>query len=248
MTESQANAPAPRELTIVSLFPRDMNIYGDSGNVLALERRARAHGFGPRVVEVNRAADFPEAPDLIIGGGGQDSGQDRVVAELAELGPRLRELADGGTPMLLICGLYQLFGHRFVTNTGRELPGIGVLDVETRGTEERLIGNVVLDSAEFGEVIGYENHSGYTTLGPDATPLGTVTLGSGNDATSGAEGARRDAVIGSYLHGSLLPKNPAISDFLIGRAAERRYGSFAPAAIDDTTAERARASAKRRPR
>lgn len=248
MTETAAPVTEPRELTIVSLFPRDMNIYGDSGNVLALERRARAHGFAPRVVEVDSAAAFPEQVDLIIGGGGQDSGQDRVVGELAQLGPRLRELADDGAPMLLICGMYQLFGHRFVTIGGRELTGIGVLDVETRGTDERLIGNVVLDSAEFGQVVGYENHSGYTTLGPGATPLGTVTLGAGNDATSGAEGARRGAVIGSYLHGSLLPKNPAISDYLIGRAAERRYGSFVPAEIDDTTAERARASAQARPR
>lgn len=238
----------PRELTIVSLFPREMNIYGDSGNVRAIERRAAAHGFAPRVVAVNAAAEFPERADILVGGGGQDSGQGRVAAELAALAPRLRELAAAGAPMLMICGMYQLFGHRFVTHTGEELAGIGVLDVETRGSGERLIGNVVVESPDFGEIIGYENHSGHTFLGPAARPLGRVTLGAGNDPDSGAEGARVGNVIGSYLHGSLLPKNPALTDFLVGTAAERRYGAFVPAAIDDATAERARASAKRRPR
>lgn len=237
-----------RELVIVSLYPREMNIYGDRGNILALTRRAKAHGYTPTVVEVNAGDPFPEQVDIVIGGGGQDSGQVRVAADLVARAGEIRQLAESGTPMLLICGLYQLFGHRFVTATGEELPGIGVLDVETRGGETRMIGNVVVDSLEFGEIIGYENHSGNTVVGPKSTPLGRVVQGAGNNPHDGVEGARSGNVLGSYLHGALLPKNPAISDFLIASAAERRYGSFEPRAGRDDTAERARESAKRRPR
>lgn len=248
MSAASTTGETPRELVIVSLYPRDMNIYGDRGNVLALERRARAHGFAPRVVEVNPGDPFPETVDLVVGGGGQDSGQGRVAADLVARRDAIRALAEDGVPMLMVCGLYQLFGHRFITHTGEELAGIGVLDVETRGGTERMIGNIVLDTAEFGEIIGYENHSGNTTLGPGSTPLGTVLQGAGNNPSDGVEGARTGNVIGSYLHGSLLPKNPALSDFLIGEAARRRYGAFEPRAEIGETVLQARASAKRRPR
>ncbi len=236
------------ELIIASLYPRDMNIYGDRGNVLSLARRARAQGFEPRVVEVNPGDVMPEHVDMVLGGGGQDSGQGRVAKDLAQRQAVIRDLALDGTPMLMVCGLYQLFGHRFITHTGDELIGIGVLDVETRGGAERMIGNIVLNSDEFGEVIGYENHSGDTTLGPGSRPLGRVVQGAGNNPRDGVEGARSENVIGTYLHGSLLPKNPALSDFLIGVAAKRRYGSFTPLAGEDETVRRARESAKRRPR
>lgn len=245
--ESPENVESP-ELVIVSLYPRDMNIYGDRGNVLALTRRARAHGFAPRVVEVNPGDELPGRVDVVIGGGGQDSGQGRVARDLALRADEMRSLAEAGTPMLMICGLYQLFGHRFVTHTGEELTGIGILDVETRGGAERMIGNVVLDTEEFGEIIGYENHSGHTRLGAGSRPLGRVVQGAGNNPDDGTEGARTANVIGSYLHGALLPKNPAIGDFLIGEAARRRYGSFEPRAGVGETVARARESAKRRPR
>jgi CobQ-like glutamine amidotransferase family enzyme len=237
-----------RELVIVSLYPRDMNIYGDRGNILSLTRRVRAHGFTPRVVEINEGDPLPADADIFIGGGGQDSGQVRVANDLAARADEFRALADDGAPMLLVCGLYQLFGHRFVTSTGETLKGIGVLDVETRGGDKRMIGNVVEESDEFGEIIGYENHSGNTVVGSGSVPLGKVIQGEGNIPNDGTEGARTHNVIGTYLHGSLLPKNPAISDFLIGTAAKRRYGSFEPKAGRDETVERARAAAKRRPR
>jgi CobQ-like glutamine amidotransferase family enzyme len=236
------------ELVIVSLYPRDMNIYGDRGNVLALTRRAREHGFEPRVVEVNPGDALPERIDIVIGGGGQDSGQSRVAADLLLRGDEIRALAADGVPMLMICGLYQLFGRRFITHTGEELTGIGVLDVETRGGDTRMIGNIVLEAEGLGEVIGYENHSGNTVLGSGSRPLGRVLQGDGNNPRDGVEGARTGNVIGSYLHGSLLPKNPAISDFLIGEAVRRRYGSFVPRAGANPTVERARSSAKKRPR
>lgn len=236
------------EIVIASLYPRDMNIYGDRGNVLSLARRTRAQGFTPRVIDVNPGDALPEHLDIVIGGGGQDSGQNRVAKDLAQRADTIRDLATDGTPMLMVCGLYQLFGHRFITNTGDELVGIGVLDVETRGGDERMIGNIVLDSEQFGEIIGYENHSGDTTLGSGSQPLGRVVQGAGNNPRDGVEGARTANVIGTYLHGSLLPKNPTLSDFLIGEAATRRYGSFTPIAGSDETVRRARESAKRRPR
>lgn len=239
---------ADRELVVVSLYPRDMNIYGDRGNVLALMRRARAHGFAPRLVEVNPGDPLPERVDILLGGGGQDSGQGRVAPDLLTKGEQLRALAAEGVPMLVICGLYQLFGHRFITHTGDELTGIGVLDVETRGGDTRMIGNILVESDEFGEIVGYENHSGDTVLGAGSQPLGRVVRGAGNNPRDGVEGARSHQVIGSYLHGSLLPKNPQISDALIAAAARRRYGSFVPRAGDDPTAQRAREAAKRRPR
>lgn len=241
-------AAEQQELVIVSLYPRDMNIYGDRGNVLALTRRAHAHGLTPRVIEVNPGDPWPEQVDIVIGGGGQDSGQGRVAVDLQTRAEQLRSLAEAGVPMLMVCGLYQLFGHRFITHTGEELTGIGVLDVETRGGDTRMIGNVVLDSQEFGEVIGYENHSGNTRVGSGSRPIGRVLQGDGNNPDDGTEGARTGNVIGTYLHGSLLPKNPAISDFLIGEAMRRRTGSFTPIAGADETAVRARAAAKRRPR
>jgi CobQ-like glutamine amidotransferase family enzyme len=150
--------------------------------------------------------------------------------------------------MLMICGLYQLFGHVFRTHEGQEMTGISVLDVETYATEKRLIGNIVTFSEQFGEIIGYENHSGHTFLGPSATALGVVRSGEGNNTRDDTEGARAHNVIGSYLHGSLLPKNPAITDFLIGTAATKKFGGFEPAVIDDEVVRRARESAKKRPR
>lgn len=237
-----------RSLTIVSLYPRDMNIYGDQGNILSLKRRAGGHGFDVNVVNVDEGDELPAEVDIVVGGGGQDSGQLRVADDLATKADRLRELADDGVPMLLVCGMYQLFGHRFRTQHGADIQGIGVLDVETRAGAERMIGNVVIDSPEFGEIIGYENHSGHTTLGADATPLGRTVVGDGNNPSDGVEGARYNNVIGTYLHGSLLPKNPAISDFLIEQAARRRYGEFRPSTLNDETVHQARASAKTRPR
>lgn len=235
-------------LRVVQLYPRDMNIYGDWGNALVLQQRIRWHGYTPELLEYNVGDEFPDDVDIILGGGGQDSGQVVIKDDLQARGNTLRAMAEDGTPMLVICGLYQLFGKFFKTSSGTVIPGIGILDVETHGTSERLIGNVVLDSPEFGEIIGYENHSGQTHLGPGVEPLGTVTKGAGNNSKDGHEGARYRNVIASYLHGSLLPKNPAIADFLIRTAAERKFGYFEPGHPDETFTELARAHAARRPR
>ncbi len=237
-----------KTLTILQLYSRDMNIYGDHGNVLVVARRAMWHGYTPRIITYNPGNPFPATADIIVGGGGQDSGQDKVQADLLKIGPQLRKLAESGTPMLMICGLYQLFGNYFRAQDGHVIDGIGLLDITTVAGSERLIGNIVTHSDEFGDIIGYENHSGQTFLGEGVEPLGTVVRGAGNNNQDGTEGARYRNVIGSYLHGSLLPKNPAIADWLIEQAATQKYGEFTPGTPDDHFALLARKHAIKRPR
>lgn len=237
-----------QSIHIVQLYPNDMNIYGDEGNVLVLKRRLEWHGYEPIVTPYNVGDAFPKNVDIIIGGGGQDSGQLKIYKDLLKLKSTLHELAKNGTPMLVVCGLYQLFGRYFQTATNEKIDGIGLLDIETRATNERLIGNVVSESEEFGEIIGYENHSGQTTLGPQAQPVAKIIKGAGNNSGDGHEGARVHNVIGTYLHGSILPKNPVLADWLIETAVKNRYGSFKPQVIDDLFADIARDIAKSRPR
>ena len=237
-----------QSINLLQLYPRDMNIYGDWGNTLVLKRRLEWHGYTVNLMSYNPGDKFPEHVDLIVGGGGQDSGQSKIGADLIAIGPRLKALADDGVPMLMICGLYQQFGHFFRTKDGETIKGIGLLDIETVGGDERMIGNIVTSSDDFGLIVGYENHSGLTTLGPKATPLGTVIRGAGNNNADTTEGARYRNVIGTYLHGSILPTNPLIADWLIEQAVSRKYGTFNATVVDDRFAELARDVAQRRPR
>lgn len=236
------------DIHVLQLYPDKMNIYGDWGNVLTILRRLEWHGYTPILTEYNEGDAFPETVDIVIGGGGQDSGQLTIQDDLQKIAPRLRQLAEKDTPMLVICGLYQLFGKFFKTLEGTVIPGIGLLDIETVGGTERMIGNIVTRSSEFGDIIGYENHSGQTFLGKNMTPLGTVRKGAGNNGQDENEGVRYRNVIGTYLHGSLLPKNPQIADFLIEKAVTKKYGEFTPTVVDDRFAEQARKIATKRPR
>lgn len=237
-----------KKITILQLYSHDMNIYGDWGNVLVLKRRLEWHGYEPEVIQYNPGDIFPENVDIIVGGGGQDSGQDVVQADLLSIAPKIKKMADAGVPMLFICGLYQLFGKFFKTQDGHVIQGIGLLDIETHAGPERLIGNTIVKSSQFGELIGYENHSGQTYLGKDASALGQVIRGAGNNGQDGSEGARYKNVIGTYLHGSVLPKNPQLAEFIIEQAVTNRYGEFIPDIIDDSFAKLARETALKRPR
>lgn len=237
-----------KEIHILQLYPNKMNIYGDWGNVLTIIRRLEWQGYSPVLHEYNEGDTFPETVDIVIGGGGQDSGQVAIQDDLLKISKKLHKLAEDDTPMLVICGLYQLFGKFFKTLDGTVIQGIGLLDIETHGGVERMIGNIVTKSPEFGEIIGYENHSGQTFLGKGTEPLGVVQKGAGNNGQDTSEGVRSRNIIGSYLHGSLLPKNPAIADFLVERAVIRRYGEFTPSVIDDRFATLARSVAVKRPR
>ncbi len=236
-------------ITILQLYPKAMNIYGDWGNVLTLKRRLEWYGYSPIVADYNPGDVFPEDVDIVVGGGGQDSGQITIQDDLLAIAPALHRLADDGVPMLVVCGLYQLFGKSFTTARGNVIEGIRLFNIETIAGSQRLIGNITTKSVDFGEIIGYENHSGLTQLGDDVSPLGIVVRGAGNNGQDQTEGARYRNVIGTYMHGSVLPKNPRLADFLIEQAVTRIYGDFSPVTlIDDTFANQARAVAMKRPR
>jgi CobQ-like glutamine amidotransferase family enzyme len=161
------------------------------------------------------------------------------------IGNRLHEMADAGTPMLVICGSYQLFGHRYVTHNKDEVKGIGIFDAETIGGDKRMIGNVMVKS-DFGLLFGFENHSGQTFLGSNQSPFGKVLRGGGNNGSDKTEGARTNNVFGSYLHGPLLPNNPQFCDELILLAAKKRYGDFKLREVDDSVSIKAREQARHR--
>ena len=227
-------------VNLVHLYPREMSIYGDLGNVRCLAGRIRRHGYDVRVWDHHPGSTLPDEPHLFMGGGGQDSGQGRVEEDLAAIADRLRGLATDGVPMLMICGMYQLFGNAFITVEGQELPGLGILDVTTRGNAKRMIGGLVVDT-EWGQVVGFENHSGSTVLAPGQAPLGRVLAGNGNNGSDGTEGARTGNVVGCYLHGPALPANPPLADALIAAAAEHATGRpFEPGELDDSLADEAR--------
>ncbi len=235
-------------IVIAHLYPREMNIYGDLGNVIALRKRLEWRGFQVvvRPVDVGVSFDVDEA-DIVFGGGGQDSGQLVIGEDLAARGEDLRRAAAAGTPMLVICGTYQLFGRGFTTLDGREIPGIGVLGAQTVASTVRMIGNIVLDSP-FGRLVGFENHSGQTVLDAGQRPLGTVTKGYGNTPDGGYEGAISNNVIGTYLHGPVLPKNPRLADHLVLAALNRRHGVSDLAPLDDSLERQAAEVAAGRPR
>lgn len=209
------------------LYPDVMNIYGDRGNVIALHYRCERRGIALEVREVGIGDSFDAAEyDLLLIGGGQDREQRRIADDLVEKGPAVKEAIDGGLPALAVCGGFQLFGHRYVDHDGEIIPGIGVFDLETRHPgprADRCIGDVVL-STPLGEVVGFENHGGRSYLAAGQEPFGRVVRGFGNNAEDGTEGARIKNAIGTYLHGSLLPKNPAVADELLRAALRRRYG------------------------
>lgn len=213
-----------RRIDVLSLYTNDMSFYGDMGNVLIVSKRLSFYGFEPVVHFYNPGDSFPDHVDMILGGGGQDSGQKNIFDDLQMRGEMLRQLSTQGVPMLMICGMYQLFGKYFLTNSGKKIPGISVFDVYTEATSDRLIGNLVEESELFGRLAGFENHSGQTYFSSPLTPLGKVTSGGGNNSKDGADGVIVNNTIGTYLHGPVLSKNPKLADFLIRKAQLERYG------------------------
>lgn len=234
-------------IRILHLYPGEMSIYGDHGNVLALRKRLEWRGYAVEVVqvEVGQKVDIMTA-DLVFGGGGQDKGQIAVGKDLSGYKADLWNMTKDGVPMLTICGMYQLFGRRFVTSEQLEIPGISIFDAETTGSDQRLIGNVAINTS-FGKVVGFENHSGQTTLGSGAQPFGKVVKGGGNNGHDGTEGSRVHNVFGTYLHGSLLPKNPVFADYLISLIVKRKFGEVRLEPLDDAVEIAAYDSAAKRP-
>jgi lipid II isoglutaminyl synthase (glutamine-hydrolysing) len=237
-----------RPIKLVHLYPREMNIYGDTGNVVVLRRRLEWRGLPAEIAPVAVGDPLPVDADILLGGGGQDAAQGDIGTDFASRGAQLRAMADDGVVILAICGSYQMLGHEFITQEGRHIPGVGVLDVITRGQSQRLIGNNYVDTEDAGRLVGYENHSGLTDLGAGARPLGRTQPGRGNNGRDQTEGAVRDNVIGTYLHGPVLAKSPRFADELLRRALSRRGESADLEPLDDALADQAARVAVGRPR
>lgn len=252
MTVANKAAPkvkmAEKSLTILHLYPEELNIYGDYGNILALRRRLEWRGYAVKVIRAGIGSKIEiQAADIIFGGGGQDRGQLAVGQDLQRHAKALLKARKNGVPMLTICGTYQLFGHDFTTIEGTVIPGIGLFKARTVGSRMRMIGNEIVEADGLGRLVGFENHSGRTILEAGQDPLGKVVQGFGNDGRSGFEGARSQNTYGTYLHGPVLPKNPRLADALILAALTNRHGIKQLEPLNDYLEEVAAKDAASRP-
>lgn len=233
-------------LRICHLYPDLLNLYGDRGNIMVLAGRARRRGIEVTVRDVGLGDNIePDDADLFFIGGGEDRQQRIAVGDLVgrKRGP-LEEAVAGGAVMLGVCGGYQLLGKYYRPAEGDDLPGLALIDLWTEHAgpkAPRLIGNLVIDP-EGGDppLIGFENHGGRTYLGPGVHPLGRVVAGFGNNGTDHTEGAVAGRVYGTYLHGPLLPKNPAFADRLIREALSRRFPEAVLTPLPDVLEAQAR--------
>ena len=239
----------PPAVRVCHLYPEHMNIYADRGNMAVFRRRLEWRGLKLETVEVGLGDPIPADCHLYYLGGGQDRDQALVAENLARKATPLRRAAEGGAVVLGVCGGYQLLGHRYTASDGRRMPGIGLLDLETAAGDSRLIGDVVLDATLKGqtsEVVGYENHAGRTHLGGGCTPLGRLRRGHGNNGDDGCEGAVAGRLVGTYVHGPLLPKNPWLADALLGWALDCAGCSVDLEPLDDCLEHAAHAVARTR--
>jgi hypothetical protein len=240
-------------LRIAHLYPRLMNIYGDRGNIICLRHRCEARDIGFELTELSVGDRFDAgAFDLVFAGGAQDREQRAVTDDLlATKAAAIREAVESDVALLAVCGAYQLFGRYYRDSTGAELPGAGIFDLHTEHPGDgarRCIGNIVVEWQSPGgaqAIVGFENHGGRTRLGARAQPLGRVRMGHGNNGEDGYEGAVYRNAIGTYIHGSLLPKNPALADHILALALRRRHADIELAPIDDRAELRAHAAALR---
>ena len=231
-------------LKFVHLYPDEMNIYGDMGNVLTLKRRCEWRGIRLEISKVTLESNDFKKGDIYFMGGGQDNDMYKVFEDLKDSkNTFLKEELENKKQFLLICGGFQLFGNHFIDFQGRNINGLGILPLETKAPSDNLhdrcLGNLVTEihSKHFNEIrkyygskiskylVGFENHGGQTYFTDNSLiPLGKVLVGSGNNSKEKIEGVLHDNIIGSYMHGSLLPKNPHLADFIIGRALSQKYG------------------------
>ena len=224
------------ELRVCHLYPEHLNIYADRGNIAVLRARCEWRGIGFAVDGCGPGDPLPEA-DLYYVGGGQDRDQLLVEDDLVGRADGLRAAIDDGAWMVAVCGGYQMLGHYYRGHQGDEIRGTGLVDLVTEAGPTRMIGNISIDCelrpGEPMTVVGFENHAGRTRLGEGVRPLGRVLHGHGNNGRDGGEGVHTGRIVGTYIHGPLLPKNPALADHLIGAALERRHGTVALEPLDD---------------
>ena len=221
------------KIRVGHLYPEYLNIYADRGNIAVLARRARLRGHELEVTAISVGDDVrPGEHDLLYIGGGQDREQALIAPDLVGKGAAIEEAVAGGAAALAVCGGYQLLGRGYLGRHGDSMPGIGLFPHETVAGEQRMIGDVLLETelvpGELRTIAGFENHAGRTRLDPGAEPLGRVVAGFGNDGESGFEGARVGCAIGTYLHGPLLPRNPWLADWLLAQALAHATGGDPP--------------------
>ncbi|MER7762926.1 glutamine amidotransferase [Streptomyces sp. NPDC097619] len=210
-------------LRLVWVYPDLLSTYGDQGNVLVTERRARQRGLDVQRVDVRSDQPIPTSGDIYLIGGGEDRPQ-RLAAERLSQDGGLERAVSNGAIVFSVCAGYQILGHAFVNDQGQRQPGLGLLDVETvRGDGERCVGDVLADiDPRLGlpQLTGFENHQGVTHLGPTAKPFARTRLGRGNGTGDGTEGAYNDTVFGTYMHGPVMARNPHIADLLLKLALD----------------------------
>ena len=224
------------ELKICHLYPDLLNLYGDRGNTVCMEKRLQWRGIDCRFTEVKYGDNDPLSDyDLIFIGGGQDFEQKLLMEDLQRgKGNNIKAAAEDGKSFLAICGGYQLLGHYYQMSDGTKCEYIGAIDVFTVAGEKRMIGNTACISEEAGTIVGFENHAGKTFLSGAVRSLGTVLKGSGNNGEDGLEGARYKNVFATYYHGPVLPKNPELCDLILKTALGRKYGIFELRPLDDS--------------
>lgn len=213
------------KLVIGYLYGDLMNIYGDTGNIIALQKRSEWRGIDVEIKKISVGDKLKKGEiDLFFFGGGQDQAQSLVAKDLriSGKGKIIKAEVEKGIPLLSICGGYQLLGEYYKPHNSPKLPGVGLFPVYTLASHDRMIGNIVIESM-FGNLVGFENHSGKTYLKKEAIPLGMVVHGSGNNGKDNTEGVLYKNAIGCYMHGSLLPKNPKLTDWLLKKALETKY-------------------------
>lgn len=212
------------KVTIGHLYPDFLNLYGDRGNIQCLMKRCQWRGIEAETIpfENDDEIDFSKL-DIVLLGGGSDREQMLVCSKLKKIREKFKEYVEDNGVVIAVCGGYQLLGNYYATSEGI-IEGLGIVDIETeQGKDFRLIDNIVLESELFEmPVVGFENHGGRTNI-KNCRPFGKVIYGSGNDGESGYEGIVYKNVIGTYIHGPLLPKNPQVADYLIKKALERKY-------------------------
>jgi CobQ-like glutamine amidotransferase family enzyme len=211
------------ELLLYHFCPDTLNLYGDRGNIICLKKRCEWRGITLQVEEINKPEDLRKKEcDLFMIGGGSDREQAIATNRLTPLINEIKAWVEDGVAGLTICGGYQFLGEYLQTNNGEKLMGMGIFPFYSIAEDNRLMTNLLVESAQFGHVVGFENHSGRTYH--DYPTLGKVIKGYGNNETSGEEGLHYHHLIGTYLHGPILPKNPVIADYLLESAYERKSG------------------------
>ena len=226
------------EVNVYHLYPEHLNLYGDRGNILALCRRAGWYGLALNLVAIRPGdkIDFSRC-DLLFMGGGQDYEQKLVAEDLQGRRSELLTAIEGGMVILAVCGSYQLLGRYYTTYRGEQIPGLDLLDLYTESGRRRITGNIVTESSLWDPprtMAGFENHAGRTYLGPSVKPLGRVLSGFGNNGEDKTEGAVYKNMIGTYLHGALLPKNPWLTDYLLEKALQYRNQHFDFKPLDES--------------